>query len=224
MQISLKEYMEKAKSKEEGGDLKGAVEIYQEMIRAKPSDASIHNNLGTLKAKEGDYAAAFAAFKAAVELDPNNLSARFNLARIYNLQKNYLASELHFRKAIDLAPDDQEIRKDFLWMLKPGSREFFTVCYVLENQTNYFGAERIYRKAVTTIPEDPACWFMLGIVHFIKKEYDAAEAAFEEAIERDKSFGLAYNFLANTYAAVERREEGIKLAHFVVNNFMTPKC
>jgi tetratricopeptide (TPR) repeat protein len=220
MQSSMQEYLDKALAKEASGDLQEAETIYQEMIRISPLESYTYNNLGSLRARRGNYEGAFHAFQRAIENDANNVTAQFNLAKLCYLLCNYVGAELHFRKSIELAPEDKDIRANFYKMLRPQPEEFFSVAFELEINTDLSGADRIYRRAVEIIPGDPACLFMIGLVHFVKAEFPSAKAIFEKLTATDESFGLAWHFLANTFSAMGRQDKGIELADFVACNFM----
>ncbi len=222
MQPSMEEYFNKARAKEKEGDLQGAERIYQEMIRHSPVEPSAYNNLGRLRAMRGDYEGAAQAFQRAIDNDAYNLSAQFNMARLCNLVQDYVGAEWYFRNSVYLAPEDEEIRTDFYSMLRPKRDNFFELSYELERNTDLSDAHKIYGPAVEAIPNDPACLFMLGLVFFVAGDYTVSKQIFEDAISLDKDFGLAWNFLANTYSAMGQQDKGIEIADFVANTFMPP--
>jgi len=64
------------------GKLDQAVDRLKAAVKADPSFAAAHNNLGVAYEGKRDRAAARAEYQKAVELDPNNKSARANLDRL----------------------------------------------------------------------------------------------------------------------------------------------
>jgi len=82
-----------------------AVEIYQKAIAANPTDAGLHNNLGSVYADMGKIPEAQQEFEKAAQIDPANASrAYFNMGVVmYNKGKMDEASAA-LKKSIELDP------------------------------------------------------------------------------------------------------------------------
>jgi tetratricopeptide (TPR) repeat protein len=224
MQINVDEYLNDAWVKQQSGDVEGAKKIYEHLIDTQPHNTLPYVHFSLMKATAGDREGAIVILKRAVGVNPNCVLTRIGLARCYRTVHDYVGAEWSHRVAVELAPDDKSIRKGFLeWLLKPEREIFLQVALALEHRVNYFGAEAIYRKAITTIPEDPACWFMLGMVHLKKQDYEAAMSAFDEATQLDEAFGLAFWNKASCFSMTGRQDKGLALAKYVVANFMRPE-
>jgi len=96
-------YTRLADSYDKAGQHDKAVEIYQKAITADPTNAELHNSLGSVYAKANKIPDAQAEFKKSAELNPAGASrAYFNLGVVmYNSGKMDEASEA-FKKATDL--------------------------------------------------------------------------------------------------------------------------
>jgi tetratricopeptide (TPR) repeat protein len=92
------------------GDLKGAIEQYQELLRLTPNSAIAHYNLGVLFFQLKSEDQALEHFNAAVDLDPGFRLAHFQLANL--LMRNGHASEAipHYAQAIQLGLDNAFLR------------------------------------------------------------------------------------------------------------------
>lgn len=86
-----------------------AIATYQKVIALTPTDAAIHNNLGSVYANQGKYSEAQAQFEKAAQLDPTNAGRYyFNIGAImYNAGKSDQALAA-FKKVISLDPQNAE--------------------------------------------------------------------------------------------------------------------
>ena len=72
-----------------GGDLAGAVTLFQTAMETTPDCAECQRNLGIVQGRLGAYDEAEAAFRAALRLDPENAESYDGLAEIYNAQRRF---------------------------------------------------------------------------------------------------------------------------------------
>lgn len=86
-----------------------AVDTYQKDIQLNPSDANLHNNLGTVYADMGNFPTAEAEFEKAAQLDPANAARYyFNVGAImYNAGKMDEAATA-FKKVIQADPKNAQ--------------------------------------------------------------------------------------------------------------------
>src|SRR3954447_1786165 len=72
-----------AMTKQQAGDLAGAVAEYRQFLKMHPEATAIHSNLGAALAGLGRFEEAIAEYKIALEQSPALVEARLNLALCY---------------------------------------------------------------------------------------------------------------------------------------------
>src|SRR5450631_3774385 len=77
------ESIQDAISKQQAGDLAGAVPEYQQFLKLHPEATAIHSNLGAALAGLGRFEEAVAEYKTALRQSPALPGARLNLALTY---------------------------------------------------------------------------------------------------------------------------------------------
>jgi tetratricopeptide (TPR) repeat protein len=70
---------QQANSKYQGGDFKGASEIYQKLIQTGPATAVLYYNLGNATLKSGEKGAALVYYERALKAAPRDKDIRWNL-------------------------------------------------------------------------------------------------------------------------------------------------
>src|SRR5260370_22162979 len=78
------ELIHDAISKQQAGDLAGAVLEYQQFLKIHPEATAIHSNLGAALAGLGRFEEAVAEYKTALRQAPTLPGARLNLALAYD--------------------------------------------------------------------------------------------------------------------------------------------
>jgi tetratricopeptide (TPR) repeat protein len=76
-------FLEEASRYHDEGDLPHAIRAYRAAAELRPSDASLHNDLGLALHQAGDLNGAIAEFWRAAELEPDHPTAHYNLALAY---------------------------------------------------------------------------------------------------------------------------------------------
>ena len=94
----------------QGGDLKGAIEQYQQVLRLAPSSAVAHYNLGVLSLELKSEDEARNHFKAALALDPGFRSAHFQLANLLMRDGRFTEAVSHYTRAMELGLDNDFVR------------------------------------------------------------------------------------------------------------------
>ena len=72
-----------------GGDLAGAVTLFQAALQTTPDCAECQRNLGIVQGRLGAHDEAEAAFQAALGLEPDNAATYEGLAELYNAQRRF---------------------------------------------------------------------------------------------------------------------------------------
>lgn len=92
-------------------DYDTALEHFQEAIKIKGSEPSLHFKIGRLFIQKQDYRNATMAFSNALSLNPNMVEAHFELARVYQLQRNMEQAHAELSQALNIRPDHEETLK-----------------------------------------------------------------------------------------------------------------
>jgi tetratricopeptide (TPR) repeat protein len=123
----------------QAGDLKGAVEQYQEILRLAPGSAVAHYNLGVLSLELKSEDEALSHFNAAVSLDPGFRLAHFQMANLL-MRKGRAAEAIpHYQRAIELG-----LTNDFVRLMK---------AMALVRIKRYAEAKRELEEGVAALPE-----------------------------------------------------------------------
>jgi tetratricopeptide (TPR) repeat protein len=94
----------------QGGDLTGAIEQYQQVLRLTPSSAVAHYNLGVLSLELKSEDEAREHFNAALALDPGFKSAHFQLANLLMRDGHFTEAVSHYARAMELGLDNEFVR------------------------------------------------------------------------------------------------------------------
>ncbi len=94
----------------QAGDLKGAVEQFQQVLRMTPGNAVAHYNLGVLSLELKSEDEALNHFKAAVALDPGFRLAHFQMANVLMREGGFAEAASHYQRAMELGLDNEFVR------------------------------------------------------------------------------------------------------------------
>jgi tetratricopeptide (TPR) repeat protein len=81
-------------------DIKGAIEILQQIVKDDPGYAIAHNDLGVLRYQIGEIRETQAHYEKAVALDPDNIIFKKNLAEYYLVANSDIKSSLELYLSI----------------------------------------------------------------------------------------------------------------------------
>lgn len=84
-------------------DVRSAINAYQESLRANPTDANAHVQLGNIHVTQGDLEKAKASYLEAVRLDPSSPN-RYSLGQAYLELGDYRNAEAQFKRVKELEP------------------------------------------------------------------------------------------------------------------------
>ena len=85
-----------------------ALAHFQEALKLKKKDPSIHFKMGRLFIQKTDYKNAIIAFRNVLSLNPNQIEAHFELARIYQLQGEHEHAQHALTQVLNLEADHEE--------------------------------------------------------------------------------------------------------------------
>lgn len=180
------------------GQFETAVEAYQHVLGAAPSDFESWNNLGNARQALGDLPGSVEALRHAVQLNPLAAPSRLNLAAALIASGRFAEAEDVLSKAAADFPRDA----------KPLSE-----LYLLhKRQEQSEQARQALRQAVDREPNDAGLWLRLGVELGMVMQAEEAEAAYRTAIAINPTLVDAYLGLAINYEHTNREDELAPLA------------
>jgi FimV-like protein len=211
---------------------------FEQATRLEPKNASFHNNLAASFIRSGKQGSGVAEFEKALELDARNSTARLNLASLYLERKQYRralsyldTAEIRQSKDPVLllalveayygAAQAQSARETALRLARiPGVEPnvHFSLGLVLAEHGEYPLAAGQF-EAIPADERDVAAEMNLGMAYSRLKNFEAARAAYEDAIRMDPKnpepyyhVGIAESTLGKHDAAVDWMTEAHNLA------------
>lgn len=89
---------------------KDEITLYNHILRFRPNEPRVHNNLGNAYATERKYDDALVHFKKAVEIAPAYSTAYFNMGAVYLEKQQFYTAATQFQKALTLNPSYTKAR------------------------------------------------------------------------------------------------------------------
>lgn len=91
------------------GNLRAALEIFEQVICSFPDRPEGHNNLGALYSALGEFARAEASFDRVLEILPGNANVLYNRGVVRSRQEKYEPARLDFEAALEILGEDADI-------------------------------------------------------------------------------------------------------------------
>ena len=101
------------------GDRARAIEIFRQVIRARPDHAAAFSALGTAYRENGSYTEARVALERAVELQSNDVRANYQLGLVYSKLGDKEAAKRMFDRADDLRSRQRNEESVILKLIDP---------------------------------------------------------------------------------------------------------
>jgi len=212
-----------------------ATKAFREAASLDPKSAAPHLNLGRLALRDGSLYLASQEFATAKALAPSDPEPAIMLAQALKERGYSISAKAAAREAIALAPDHPEahavlgmIYADFgqpkearealqkaidLGDDRPQTRAYLGLAYALLplGPGDLDRAIELLRHAEGVGEAGPQLHYGLGLAHFEKGDYAAAEAAFHEGLRRTPgSEGMNYG-LARVMLKTGREAEGRRM-------------
>jgi tetratricopeptide (TPR) repeat protein len=150
---------------EQRQDIERAMETYQEALRLKPGDPTIQARLETVVLAER-----IKRCQAGIE-EAREISREGDLGRAIEVYENLLPS----------APKE-ELRRTIMREL---AETYAQQAYRYYDHSFFLGAEEMLRKAQQYNPNSPTLYFVMGRIHHVNRDWEAADKAYEAAEELD---------------------------------------
>ncbi|NEP77659.1 MAG: tetratricopeptide repeat protein [Okeania sp. SIO3B3] len=177
-------------------EYEAALADYHKAIELKPDVGLFYNSRGAVLGLKKDYEAALADYNKAIELEPDNALFYHSRADVFLEQKEYAAALADYSKAIELKPDRG------LTYINRGNTYF----KIGEKQKGIDD----YDKAISLDSELAHQYYnWRGFQLFEQKDYEAALADFNKAIELKPDVASFYNGRWLIYFEQEKYQEAI---------------
>jgi tetratricopeptide (TPR) repeat protein len=210
------------------GNYDGALAIYRPLIEATPQSAQLHFLIGGLFLQQGKRAEARQAFTKVSELAPTFLPAVEQLVNLDVAEKQFDAAKAKLRAfatanpkeaaphlinaQINLIQNDRQAAETNLLKaieLRPDITAPYNVLAQLQINSNRVPeAMATLKRAIAQNARDADAYLWLGIVQDQQKDYPAARASYEKALEIAPKAWSAMNNLA--YLLSERLGDQVK--------------
>jgi len=182
-----------------GGDVNGAAQKLETVIKNNPKNAEGHYALGVAYDKSGYTERAESEWREALRLQPTMLDAARSLA-------------LAAMRQGDPATLDEASSQ--LIVLQPTSPEGYSLRALANINRKRFGeAEQDIRRAIAIAPQSAFGYAQLGNLKLVQKQYSEATAAYQEALNRNPNSSDALRGLTNTMIAQNQVDKAIAAIH-----------
>lgn len=178
----------------ERGDFEKAIEAL-EPLRRSSADPQVLAMYGTAQLRLGNAAQAVEALEAAVELAPDMAPFRNQLALGLLAAGDQTRAEAELDSAIEV--DGGQFQSDYL------------LAMVRLRDQDWEGASEAVESLISKSPDSPIGYNLRGAIDLAQEQSDAAEAAFEAALQRDAAFLPAVQNLARLHLQQEAPERAI---------------
>ena len=178
------------------GELKTAVQCYQEALRLKPDLVEALCNLGNAWREQGDFQQAIDCYQKGLAVNPASADLYNNLG-LAHYQENKSDSALAcFKKAIGLSPDFADA--------------YNNLGNVYREQLNFDDAVQQYRQALALSPDNAAVNHNLGIVLQMQQKIDQARVYYQRTIDLNPVNPGALNNLGKLYHDSNQLDQAIR--------------
>jgi len=182
------------------GNCGGASTVYKELLKVRPNDSTVLNDLGLCLTDAGDYTAAEPLFRKALAIDERMFGRETrdvaivvsNLGYLFYSAGDYAEAEKLWRRS--LALDEKILGADDALL----ARDLNNLAQALDKKGDYDSAEPLFRRAVAIAekkmsPDDPdlaTCLNNFGELLKDKGDFAAAEPLERRALAiREKVLG-----------------------------------
>lgn len=195
MTVNTKEQINNAIKLHQSGDFEEAEQMYSEILKTEPNNASVLNLLGLLKYQNKQFSVAASYIIKAIEISP---CAYFyeNLGRIYTDNEDFNEAIFAYKKALQLEPNNFEV--------------LFNLALTLKRNKQPDQAIETYQKALSIKPDYADAYFNIGNIYESKNETTEALNYYQQGVKYNPNdSGMAY-FLSTSLLKLKNFEQGWK--------------
>ena len=191
--FSQEQIIEKAIQFHSQGNIKEAINNYQDLISQGCNDYRVFSNYGVILKDLGKLKDAELSIRKAIEIEPDYVEGHLNLGILFNDIGKLKEAAISFRKVIEIKPDFAKVH------LKLGN---------LYKALNKFeDAEFSYRKAIEIKPDYPEGHLNLGVLFNDIGKLQDAEIAFRKVIDIKPDFAIAHSNLGSILNSLGKLKE-----------------
>jgi tetratricopeptide (TPR) repeat protein len=171
-------YNNRAFNRMQSGDIKGAIEDFNQVLKINPNLALAYNNRGFVRMQSGDIKGAIADFNQAIKIDPD-LALAYNNRGLARMQSGDIKGAIaDFNQAIKINPN---------LALAYNNRGF-----VRMQSGDIKGAIADFNQAIKINPNYADAYNNRGGASFMSGDKQNAIADFNQAIKINANYALAY--------------------------------
>jgi tetratricopeptide (TPR) repeat protein len=211
----------------QAGDILGAIDGYKAALLLSPDRADALSNLGAAYVRLGQFEDAVAQYEAALKADPASTAIRLNLALAYYKSARPAAAIPQLKRVVASEPEGRNAYlvlgdcylqtgqdQDVIALLKPREELLggeLAYAYILGTALLRSGAIDEGQKYVDRVfgaGESAEAHLLLGIAHFNRHDYKAAQTELERALQlnprlltANSTYGRTLLLLGNPDAA-----------------------
>jgi tetratricopeptide (TPR) repeat protein len=169
---------------------------YETMMRAAPTDASLHTDVALIYWDLGRGDRAITHYEAAIALEPDNVRTRYNFATLLAERRRFDEAAMHFRKAVSLRPDHAETHNNL------GA--------VLWAQERFGEAVEHFSEALRLEPKNFRAHNNVGHSLASRGQIDQAIEHYRQALALNPDFADAHVNLGRAYASQGRYQDAVR--------------
>lgn len=186
--------LEQAIAREDAGDLKGAIRVYEQILERDPGDVRAMNSIAGLYGKLGDFQEEIRWSRKAIDTDPD-----FHLAYVNHGNGLALVGRV----------DEARAAFERAAQLEPGAPiPVYSLGFLAERQRDWKTAAAHYEKVVEIDPRFEPGWFSLAAAYGNLGRIDEAIVAVKKALELKPDSPDARAMLAQLEADPRRGKSG----------------
>ena len=177
------------------GDDERALELIGRAIKASPSNAVYHYNIGEVYRTTGRLDEAVAAYRRVLEIKPDHADGYNSLGAALCMQGKVAEALTAYRDAVALKPDHADAH--------------YNIGIVLQEQGRLDEAIAAYRRAVAVKPDWAKAQYNMGVALGDQDRPEEAVAAYHRVLELEPDHLEAHNNLGEALYAQGRLDEAI---------------
>lgn len=175
----------------------GAVQSYEQVVKAEPGDWESWNNLGNSRRAAGDFDGAIDALQQAAAIAPDAAPVRLNLANALFAAGRSQEAEQAYRSMAEDFPDDWRPLRELHALFRAQGREE--------------EALEAIEEAARRNPDDMDLLVATASQRLLLLDNEGAEAAYREAVRREPPSAVANLGLAVVFELTNRTEDLARL-------------
>ena len=189
----------------ERGDFASAIWSLKQAIRSDRLEYRAYYSLGRAYFETHDYPAALHAYQRLTELAPNYCQVHYNLGSVHASLGHWSEAANEFRIAAEMGT-------------LPKGQSLNGLLASLGSSSMSADEKRlaVLTDMVAANPDDKVSWNRIGLHHYYRKHYAAAEGACRNALKTDPAFIPALHNLGGIMFAQERYDETAKICRRIV--------